>query len=269
MSQTAFNYQSHLFYIDPSANKYLPLWFLELATREQAEKVLSRSVGNVLMRSHPSFESTGKYVITYRKETDSFRHYLLLNTPDGFQLDIDHKNNRPVNCLSKAMDLFVKLVGRTAQPIDSGSSSEYVNTHVLCATTENTKKGTNINKNVSRNPGFSTGSLQTSHNYINTPQASAMGQLNSSVPSIPETFGSFQPIHNYLNMPQISVASSSSKFCPEQHNTKEPRSYVNMQQLSPTEEDTYMYAERPGFRSRPVTEDDFPPNFAPPPPERN
>lgn len=30
------------------------------------------------------------------------------------------QKNRPVNCLSEAMDLFMKLAGRPVQPIDYG-----------------------------------------------------------------------------------------------------------------------------------------------------
>lgn len=47
-------------------------WFLEETTRVEAEEILNRSNGNVLMRKHSSYAITGRYIISYQKDASSY-----------------------------------------------------------------------------------------------------------------------------------------------------------------------------------------------------
>ena len=64
--------QTHMFYTDPSKNYNQPSWFFELGddSRQVAEQILTmgRRYGNTLMRTSTSFERSGKYVISMRRE---------------------------------------------------------------------------------------------------------------------------------------------------------------------------------------------------------
>lgn len=199
MGGESLNYQQHLFFIERERNRTVPYWFLEETTRDEAEETLRRSKGNVLMRKHSSFYKTPKYVITYLKDSSKFRHYVVLNSPDGYLLDIDHENNRPVNCLSEVVDLFIQLTGFGAQAISrgQGSSSSY-----------------------DERPSNS------QRSYVNYPNASPTIDLSASCGK--ETNKAVSH-HSYINLPTVSNSSQSKKTNHDYVNTQRTNahSYIN------------------------------------------
>jgi len=125
MGQEGSKNEHHLFYLDSERNRDYPTWFFSDCSRDDAESVLTvgRQHGNVIMRTSATFNQTGKYVISMRREIaggTTLYHYEVAKHHDGYKINVDNHHS-PMRCLSEVMDFFVSVAGPGTLPMKTNS----------------------------------------------------------------------------------------------------------------------------------------------------
>lgn len=87
----------------------------------RAEQILTmgRKFGNVLIRTSTSFQTSGKYVISMRREVaggTKLDHYEVVQTSSGFNINVDNKHS-PMRCLADVVEFFVQVAGPGTTPM--------------------------------------------------------------------------------------------------------------------------------------------------------
>ncbi|KAK2164867.1 hypothetical protein LSH36_58g19046 [Paralvinella palmiformis] len=111
--------ECHVFHLDPSMNRDNPSWFFELGddSRQVAEQILTmgRRYGNTLMRTSTSFERSGKYVISMRREVAGLVFLTKVSIPFIHQ-------HSPMQCLSDVMKFFLTVAGPGTVPMKTNDT---------------------------------------------------------------------------------------------------------------------------------------------------